>query len=86
MLAVVALTDNHRFSLAEQAQTTTSLGLMLLISWGVVLLAEPVVRVIRLAGASIVSRVKGQIVMGRDVDGMAQAVTDRLRRRMLAPA
>jgi multiple antibiotic resistance protein len=84
MLAVVVLTDNDRFSLAEQAQTAITLGLVLLISWGVMLTADPVVRVIRRAGASIVSRVMGLILASLAVDGMVQAVTGLLRRALPA--
>lgn len=79
ILAVVVLTDNDRFSVAEQAQTTVTLGLVLLLSLGLLPLADPVMRLIRRAGASIVSRVMGLVLASLAVDGMVKAAFGLLR-------
>ena len=62
MLAVVVLTDNDRFSLAHQVTTSAIMAVILLITLGILLLANPVFRVIGPAGASIISRVMGMIL------------------------
>ena len=62
MLAVVVLTDNDRFSLAHQVTTSVIMAVILLITLGILLLANPVYRVIGPAGASIISRVMGMIL------------------------
>ncbi|MEM1316084.1 MAG: MarC family protein [Pseudomonadota bacterium] len=73
MLAVVLLTDNHRFDLAEQAVTT---GLMLGVmaaSLAVMLAATPLNRLIGKSGAAIVSRVMGMLLASVAVDNVLGA-------------
>ncbi len=62
MLAAVLQTENERFSLAEQAQTTAVMLSVLLIVLMLMLVASWVVRLIGNSGASIVSRVMGLIL------------------------
>ncbi len=62
MLAIVMLTDNNRFSLAQQAITAGIMVLVLAITLLLLLLANPIQRVIGTAGAAIVSRVMGLIL------------------------
>lgn len=62
MLAVVVLTDNDRFALAHQVTTSLIMAVILLITLGILLLANPVYRVIGPAGASIISRVMGMVL------------------------
>jgi multiple antibiotic resistance protein len=75
MLAVVMLTDNHRYSVAEQMITAatmlTVLGLTLLLFF----MAAPILRVIGSSGASVVSRVMGLILASVAVDNILRAVT-----------
>jgi len=75
MLAVVMLTDNHRYSVAEQMITAatmlTVLGFTLLLFF----MAAPILRVIGSSGASIVSRVMGLILASVAVDNILRAVT-----------
>ena len=80
MLAVVVLTDNDRFSLAEQLQTSATLAIVLGISWLLMRGAGPVLRVIRPAGANIIGRVMGLVLASLAVDGMVQAVVGIFRR------
>lgn len=82
ILAVVVLTDNDRFSIAEQLQTTATLALALVCSWLEMRLAEPLLRLIRPAGASIAGRVMGLILASLAVDGMVRAIMDIARRAM----
>ena len=74
MLAVVVLTDNHRFSLQEQALTTLVMIVVLVITLILLLLAGPILRVIRSSGAAIVSRVMGLILAAVAVDGVLEAI------------
>lgn len=75
MLAVVMLTDNHRYSVTEQMFTAatmlTVLGFTLLLFF----MAAPILRVIGSSGASVVSRVMGLILASVAVDNILRAVT-----------
>jgi multiple antibiotic resistance protein len=62
MLAIVMLTDNNRFSVAEQAVTAAVMLAVLAVALGLMLVAGPVIRLIGAAGAAIVSRVMGMIL------------------------
>ena len=75
MLAVVMLTDNHRYSFEEQLITAGVTALVLLITLILFLLAGPIQRVIGESGASIVSRVMGLILASVAVDNVLRAVS-----------
>ncbi|WP_409996482.1 MarC family protein [Ferrimonas balearica] len=62
MLAIVMLTDNYRFSFAQQAVTAGIMISVLAITLLLLMLANPIQRVIGTAGAAIVSRVMGLIL------------------------
>jgi multiple antibiotic resistance protein len=62
MLAAVLLTENHRYNLWEQAQTTMVMLSVLLIVLVLMLAASLVHRLIGKSGASIISRVMGLIL------------------------
>ena len=62
MLAAVMLTENDRYSLAEQATTTGVMLTVLVITLILLLAAAPIHRVIGSGGADIVSRVMGLIL------------------------
>ena len=75
MLAVVMLTDNHRYSVAEQFVTAGVMLGVMLCTVILLLLAQPIQRVIGIAGASIVSRVMGLILASVAVDNILHAVS-----------
>jgi multiple antibiotic resistance protein len=75
MLAVVMLTDNHRYSLAEQFVTAGVMLSVMLCTVILLLLAQPIQRLIGNAGASIVSRVMGLILASVAVDNILHAVS-----------
>jgi len=73
MMAVVLLTDNHRFEPMDQAVTTAVMISILLIAYVLLLLAVPLQRLIGLTGASIISRVMGLILAAVAVDNVLSA-------------
>ncbi len=62
MLAVVLLTDNHRFSIMHQLVTTLIMLFILFITWGLMRIARYMHQWIGNSGASIISRVMGLIL------------------------
>lgn len=78
MLAIVLLTDNHRFSIAEQAVTAGIMAFVCLIAFLLMLAAGAIQRVIGMSGAAIVSRVMGMILASVAVDNIIEAVRQLL--------
>jgi multiple antibiotic resistance protein len=79
ILAVVVLTDNNRFSLEQQAVTA---GLMLLVMIAALILmlaATPILKVIRMSGAALVSRIMGMILAAVAVNTVILAVIELIR-------
>lgn len=62
MMAVVLLTDNHRFDITQQAVTAGIMLLVIIITFALLLAATVIHRLIGDAGASIISRVMGLIL------------------------
>jgi multiple antibiotic resistance protein len=75
MLAVVMLTDNHRYSVAEQMITAATMLTVLALTLLMFFMAAPILRVIGSSGASVVSRVMGLILASVAVDNILRAVT-----------
>ncbi len=74
MLAIVLLTDNNRFNVAEQAVTAGVMVSVCLVAYLLMLAAGPIQRAIGLNGAAIVSRVMGMILAAVAVDHVIDAV------------
>lgn len=62
MMAVVMLTDNHRFNLTEQISTAVVMLSILLITYLLLLIANKVQHIIGNMGAAIISRIMGLIL------------------------
>lgn len=62
MLAAVLLTENDRFSIAEQVQTYLVLLAVLFVAYVLMVLAAPINKLIGKSGATVVSRVMGLIL------------------------
>ncbi|MEZ5570703.1 MAG: MarC family protein [Halioglobus sp.] len=62
MLAAVILTENSRYSIIEQAQTTATMLLVLVVTYVMMLLASVIHRIVGSSGASIISRIMGLIL------------------------
>ncbi len=74
MLAIVLLTDNNRFSIPEQIVTGVVMLLVCGVAFLLMLAAQPILRVIGMHGAAIVSRVMGMILAAVAVDGVIEGV------------
>jgi multiple antibiotic resistance protein len=79
MLAIVLLTDNNRFSVPEQAVTAVVMLVIIAIAFLLMLAAGPILKVIRVSGAAIVSRVMGIILAAVAVNNVIDAVIELLR-------
>ena len=75
MLAVVMLTDNHRYSVEEQVFTAGAMLVVLASTLVLFFLASPIQRLIGDAGASIVSRVMGLVVASVAVDNVLRGLS-----------
>lgn len=76
MLAAVLLTENHRYSLLEQAQTTAVMLAVLLIALALMLVASWVHRWIGNSGASVISRVMGLILASVAVSSVLAGIKE----------
>lgn len=76
MLAAVLLTENHRYNLWEQAQTTMVMLSVLLIVLVLMLAASWVHRLIGNSGASIISRVMGLILASIAVSSILAGIKE----------
>ena len=79
MLAVVLLTDNNRFSISEQAITAGVVVCVVATAFLLMLAAGPILKLIGLSGAAIVSRVMGMILAAVAVDNVISAITHLLK-------
>ncbi len=68
------LTDNNTFSIAQQALTALALVLVLALTYGLLLLADPVHRVLGKAGAEAVIRVLGLVLAALAVELLLEAL------------
>ncbi|MEZ5570472.1 MAG: MarC family protein [Halioglobus sp.] len=75
MLAVVMLTDNHRYSITQQMATAGAMVTVMICTVVLLLLANPIQRVIGNSGASIISRVMGLILASVAVDNILHGIT-----------
>lgn len=73
MLTVVLLTDDHRFDVVQLSLTTGVLAVVLAITLVVLLLAAPISRLIGSAGANIISRLMGLVLVALAVHTILSA-------------
>ena len=76
MMAVVLLTDNHRYQIYEQIVVACVLAIILLIQLLLFLLSDRIYRIIGLHGASIISRVMGLILASVAVNSVLLGIKD----------
>lgn len=74
MLTVMTVTDNSKFSIAEQVETIVQIAIIFAILLGLLFSASRIIAVIGNAGASIISRVMGLILASVAVDGIIKAM------------
>jgi len=73
MLAVVLLTDKDRYSFGQQLDTVGMLVVILFILWLVLMLANPISRVIGVSGASVLARIMGLLLAAVAADNVLKA-------------
>ena len=76
MMAIVLLTDNHRFSLFDQTMTTLIMLSVLLITSFLCLAANRIQRWIGNTGAAVISRVMGLILAAVAINNMLVGIRD----------
>ena len=74
-MAVVLLTDNSRHSIPDQVKTTLIMAAILIITYVLLRLANPIQKLIGDAGASIVSRVMGLILASVAANSVLEGIT-----------
>jgi multiple antibiotic resistance protein len=74
IMAVILLTDNDVYTVAQQAQTAVVLLVVLAINYVLLLLSEPILRVIGRQGASILVRVMGILLAALAVEFVMNAL------------
>ncbi|EGU32191.1 MarC family protein [Vibrio scophthalmi] len=76
MMAIVMLTDNHRYSLIDQAITAGVMASVLLITLLFLLAASHIHKVIGNVGAAIISRVMGLILAAVALNNLLMGIRD----------
>ncbi|WP_170760755.1 MarC family protein [Ruegeria lacuscaerulensis] len=79
MLAIVILTDNNRFSAADQGITALVMLSVVAIAFVLMLLAEPIIRLIGHSGAAIISRIMGMILASVAVNSVLSAMLEIMK-------
>jgi multiple antibiotic resistance protein len=75
MMAIVVITDNHRYTAGQQEITAPVMLTVLACTLSLLLAAGPINRLLGLSGASIVSRVIGMILAALAVDSVLEALS-----------
>jgi len=73
-MAVIVLTDNHLYSIPVQAGTVGIMLAVLAVNYGLLLGADPILRIIGRSGAAILVRVMGIILMALSVELILEAL------------
>ncbi|WP_233117236.1 MarC family protein [Aggregatibacter actinomycetemcomitans] len=76
MMAIVLLTDNHRFSLFDQTMTTLIMLSVLAITYLLLLAANRIQRWLGNTGAAVISRVMGLILAAVAINNMLVEIRD----------
>ena len=76
MMAIVLLTDNHRFSFMDQIFTAIIMLLVLLVTYFLLLAANKIQRIIGNTGAAVISRVMGLILAAVAINNMLVGIRD----------
>ena len=79
MMAVVLLTDKHRFSVTDQLLTTGLVALVLLAQLVLLLVAGRVQRLIGSAGVAVISRVMGLLLASLAATKVLTGIGDFVR-------
>lgn len=74
IMAVILLTDNDVYTVPQQAQTAVVLLFVLALNYGLLLLSEPILRVIGRQGASVLVRVMGILLAALAVELVMNAL------------
>lgn len=75
IMAVILLTDNDVYTVSQQAMTAGVLLIVLLMTWGLFLASDAILRVIGRQGASILVRVMGLVLAALSVELVMSALS-----------
>ncbi len=79
MLAIVILTDNNRYSVADQGVTALVMLAVIAIAYVLMLLADPIIRLIGHSGSAIISRVMGMILASVAANSVLSALLEIIK-------
>lgn len=74
IMAAILLTDNDLYDVATQATTAAIMLAVLLLTWALMLLADPILRIIGKNGAEILVKVMGMILAALSVELVLNAL------------
>ena len=74
IMAVIVLTDNHTYSIPQQAITALVLLAVLGVTWLLMLVADPFLRIMGRTGAAVLIRVMGMILAALSVEVVMVAI------------
>lgn len=74
IMVVVLLTDNHIYPISTQVVTAGVVILVMAITYGLMLLAKPILRVIGKNGAAILERITGMILAALAIELIMEAI------------
>lgn len=74
VMAAVVLTDNNIYSTSTQLVTAGIVVLIMAITYGLLLLAEPILRIIGRSGAAILERITGMLLAALAVELIMEAL------------
>jgi multiple antibiotic resistance protein len=74
VMAAILLTDNKTYTFVEQITTTAMLGLVLVITYNMMLMSDRILKIIGQNGASIMIKVMGMLLAALSIELVMEAI------------